>query len=141
MMTLTDKRFVIFKVLSIAFGLLTLLSAFSSCNDRNDLTDNYSVFTYGEGLYGESENDYPIFVSKLGYHGEPSFISNVKQVWWHSSDIIIEQANGSWWIITAIDKTLTEGDMFRGPLSIHQKDSIMLVEKMNTYKMKHQSYE
>ena len=57
MMTLTDKRFVIFKVLSIAFGLLTLLSAFSSCNDRNDLTDTYSVFTYGEGLYGESEND------------------------------------------------------------------------------------
>lgn len=48
-------------------GVLTLLFVFCSCSNRHDLTDNYSVFTYGDGLYGESERDYPIFVSKLGY--------------------------------------------------------------------------
>lgn len=46
-------------------GVLTLLFVFCSCSNRHDLTDNYSVFTYGDGLYGESERDYPIFVSKL----------------------------------------------------------------------------
>lgn len=122
-------------ILAIMFIILI------SCNNRHDLTENYSVFTYGEGLYGESEQDYPIFASKLGYEGEPSFIPNVKQVWWSSSDIIIEQANGSWWIITSIDKTLTEGDLFHGPLSISSKDSIMRIEKINTTEMKYKSYE
>lgn len=130
-MKLTDKRFWKFEAIVIVCGLLTLLSTFTSCSNRHSLTDNYSVFTYGEGLYGEEEKDYhyPIFTSKLGYEGEPSFIPNVKQVWWSSSDIIIEQANGSWWIITSIGKTLTEGDLFHGPLSISSKDSIMRIEK------------
>ncbi len=140
-MKLTDKRFWKFEAMMLLCGVLTLLFVFCSCSNRHDLTDNYSVFTYGEGLYNESETDYPIFVSKLGYKGEPPFIPNVKQVWWNSFHIIIEQTNGSWWIITSIDKTLTEGDMFHGPLSIHQKDSIMLMEKVNTNKMKHKDYE
>lgn len=122
-------------ILAIMFIILI------SCNNRHDLTENYSVFTYGEGLYGESEQDYPIFASKLGYEGEPSFIPNVKQVWWNSFVIIIEQANGSWWIITSIGKMLTKGDMFHGSLSIHQKDSIMRKEKINTTKMKYKNYE
>lgn len=90
----------------------------SSCNNQHRMTDNYSVFTYGEGLYGEKEEDYPIFASKLGYEGEPPFISNVKQVWWNESCIVIEQDNDFWWIITAKDKTLTAGDNFHEPLSI-----------------------
>lgn len=139
-MKLTDKRFWRFEVMVIVCGVLTLLLAFTSCSNRHDLTDNYSVFTYGEGLYGEEEKDYPIFASKLAYEGEPSFIPNVKQVWWSSSDIIIEQANGSWWIITSIGKTLTEGDLFHGPLSISSKDSIMRIEKINTTEMKFRKF-
>lgn len=126
--------------MAIACVVLALLFALSYCSDRHDLTDNYSVCVYGEGLYGENEKDYPIFVSKLGYQGEPPFIPNVKQVWWNSSGIIIEQTSGSWWIITAKDKELTTGDIFHGPMSIHQKDSIMLVERMSTDKMKHKGY-
>lgn len=141
MMKLTDKRFWRSEAIVIVCGLLTLLSTFTSCSNRHSLTDNYSVFTYGEGLYGEEEKDYPIFASKLGYEGEPSFIPNVKQVWWSSSDIIIEQANGSWWIITSICKTLTEGDLFHGPLSIHQKDSIMRMKKIDTTEMEYKNYE
>lgn len=121
--------------------MVIILLAFISCHDRHDLTDNYSVFTYGEGLYGESEQDYPIFVSKLGFAGEPQFVPNVRQVWWSETEIIIEQDNDSWWIITASDKKLTTGDTFTGPLSKQQKDSIVFVDKMNPDKMKHRNYE
>lgn len=62
-MKLTDKRFWKFEAMMLLCGVLTLLFVFCSCSNRHDLTDNYSVFTYGEGLYGESERDYPIFVS------------------------------------------------------------------------------
>lgn len=121
--------------------MVIILLAFISCHDRHDLTDNYSVFTYGEGLYGESEQDYPIFVSKLGFAGEPKFVPNVRQVWWSETEIIIEQDNDSWWIITASDKKLTTGDTFTGPLSKQQKDSIVFVDKMNPDKMKYRNYE
>lgn len=122
-------------------ALTIMLLAIISCNNRHDLTDNYSVFTYGEGLYGESEKDYPIFASKLGYAGEPEYIPNVRQVWCSDTVIIIKQNNGLWWIIIAVDKTLTTGDTFQGPLSRQQKDSIVAEWKMNPNKMKHSSYE
>ena len=112
-----------------------------SCNNRHDLTDNYSVFTYGEGLYGESEQDYPIFASKLGYAGEPKYIPNVRQVWWSDTEIIIEQNNDLWWIIIASDKMLTAGDTFQGPLSRQQKDSIVFITNMNLNIMRHRNYE
>ena len=135
-MKLTDKRFRRFEAMTIICGVLTLLLVFCSCSNRHDLTDNYSVFTYGE-----SEKDYPIFVSKLGYQGEPPFIPNVKQVWWNSSYIIIEQTNGSWWVIIAKYKKLTAGDTFHGSLSSLQKDSLVRVENLNTEEMKYKSYE
>lgn len=115
--------------------------ALISCDNRHDITDNYSVFTYGEGLYGESEKDYPIFVSKLGYKDEPSFISNVQHVWWDDSTIIIEQNNNSWWIITAADSQLSYGDKYVGPLSVQRKDSIILAEKISIEQMEHRNYE
>lgn len=121
--------------------LAIILLVLISCNNRHDLTDNYSVFTYGEGLYGENQQDYPIFASKLGYAGEPKYIPNVRQVWWNDAEIIIEQNNDLWWIITARDKKLTAGDTFQGPLSRQQKDSIVTENKMNPQKMKHSNYE
>ena len=54
-MKLTDKRFWKFEAMMLLCGVLTLLFVFCSCSNRHDLTDNYSVFTYGDGLYGESE--------------------------------------------------------------------------------------
>lgn len=117
-----------------------LIISFTACNNRQDLTENYSVFTYGEGLYGESEKDYPIFASKLGYAEELDFIPNVKQVWWNNQNIIIEQENHLWWIIAAKDKELTAGDTFYGPLSTHQKDSIVLAGKIVPDKMKYKAY-
>ena len=54
-MKLTDKRFWI--VIILVFVLM-------SSSDRHDITDNYSVFTYGERLYGEKETDYPIFYNR-----------------------------------------------------------------------------
>lgn len=140
-MKLTDKRFWKFEAMTIVCGVLTFLFVSCSCSNRHNLTDNYSVFTYGEGLYGESERDYPIFVSKLGYQGEPPFIPNIKQMWWNSSHIIIEQTNGSWWVIIAKDKKLTAGDTFHGPLSSLQKDRLVRVENLNTEEMKYKSYE
>lgn len=128
-------RIILIAVLTIIFLVLF------SCNNRHDLTDNYSVFTYGEGVYGESEKDYPIFASKLGYAGEPKYIPDVQQIWWNETVIIIKQNNDLWWIITAVDKTLTTGDTFQGPLSRQQKDSIVAERKMNPDKMKHRSYE
>ena len=86
-----------------------------------------------DGLYGESERDYPIFVSKLGYKDEPSFIANVLNVWWNDSAIIIEQNNNYWWIITAADSRLSYGDRYVGPLSEQRKDSIIHAEK-NQYR-------
>ena len=68
-MKLTDKR----------FWIVIILAPFlMACSDRHDITDNYSVFTYGEGLYGEKETDYPIFAEKLGYKNRLilSLISN-----------------------------------------------------------------
>lgn len=121
--------------------LVIMLLALISCNNRHDLTDNYSVFTYGEGVYGESEQDYPIFASKLGYAEEPKYIQNVQQIWWNDTVIIIEQNNDLWWIIAAIDKKLTAGDTFQGPLSRQQKDSIVAGWKMNPDKMKYRCYE
>lgn len=97
--------------------LTIILLALISCNNRQDLTDNYSVFTYGEGLYGECENDYPIFASELGYAGEPKYIPSVRQVWWNNLAIIIEQNNNSWWIVKAVDSQLSYGDKYIGPLS------------------------
>lgn len=121
--------------------LAIILLVLISCNNRHDLTDNYSVFTYGEGLYGENQQDYPIFASKLGYAGEPKYIPNVRQVWWNDAEIIIEQNNDLWWIITAVNKQLTAGDAFQGPLSRQQKDSIVAEYEMNPEKMKHSNYE
>lgn len=121
--------------------LAIILLVLISCNNRHDLTDNYSVFTYGEGLYGENQQDYPIFASKLGYAGEPKYIPNVRRVWWNDTVIIIKQDNDLWWIITAVDKKLTAGDKFQGPLSRQQKDSIVAENKMNPQKMKHSNYE
>lgn len=121
--------------------LAIILLVLISCNNRHDLTDNYSVFTYGEGLYGENEQDYPIFASKLGYAGEPKCVPNVRRVWWNDTVIIIKQDNDLWWIITARDKKLTAGDTFQGPLSRQQKDSIVTENKMNPQKMKYKSYE
>lgn len=140
-MKLTDKRFWKFGTMVALCEVLAFMSVFCSCSNRHNLTDNYSVFTYGEGLYGESEQDYPIFASKLGYAGEPEYIPNVRQVWWSDTAIIIEQDNDTWWIITAVDKTLTAGDTFHGPLSRPQKDSIVVKWKMNPEKMKHRNYE
>ena len=127
----------IFLISVLAIILLVLIS----CNNRHDLTENYSVFTYGEGLYGENEQDYPIFASKLGYAGEPKCVPNVRRVWWNDTVIIIKQDNDLWWIITARDKKLTSGDTFQGPLSRQQKDSIVTENKMNPQKMKYKSYE
>ena len=128
------------RIIIFAIGLF-LLFALLSCNNRHDLTENYSVFTYGEGLYGESEEDYPVFVSKLGYKDAPPFIANVRQVWWNNSTIIIEQNNDYWWIVTAVDNRLSYGDKYVGPLSVREKDSIMVVEKIRIKQMKHWSYE
>lgn len=121
--------------------LAIIVLALISCDNRHDLTDNYSVLTYEEGLYGESEQDYPIFVSMLGYAGEPEYIPDVRKVWWSDTEIIIEQNNDLWWIITASDKMLTAGDTFQGPLSRRQKYSIVAEDKMNPPKMKHRNYE
>ena len=140
-MKLTDKRFWKFETMVVLCEVLAFMSVFCSCNNRHDLTDNYSVFTYGEGLYGESERDYPIFVSKLGYKDEPSFIPIVRQVCWNDSAIIIEQNNNSWWIVTAVDSRLSHGDKYIGPLSEQQKDSIILAEKISIEQMKHKNYE
>ena len=128
------------RIILFAIGLFVLF-ALLSCNNRHDLTENYSVFTYGEGLYGESEEDYPVFVSKLGYKDAPPFIANVRQVWWNDSTIIIEQNNDYWWIVTAVDNLLSYGDKYVGPLSVREKDSIMVVEKIRIKQMKHWSYE
>lgn len=140
-MKLTDKRFWKFEAMMLLCGVLTLLFVFCSCSNRHDLTDNYSVFTYGDGLYGESERDYPIFVSKLGYKDEPSFIANVLNVWWNDSAIIIEQNNNYWWIIKAADSRLSYGDRYVGPLSEQRKDSIIHAEKISIEQMKHKNYE
>lgn len=128
------------RIILFAIGLFVLF-ALLSCNNRHDLTENYSVFTYGEGLYGESEEDYPVFVSKLGYKDAPPFIANIRQVWWNDSTIIIEQNNDYWWIVTAVDNRLSYGDKYVGPLSVREKDSIMVVEKIRIEQMKHWSYE
>ena len=128
------------RIILFAIGLI-LLFALLSCNNRHDLTENYAVFTYGEGLYGESEEDYPIFVSKFGYRNEPPFIANVRQTWWNDSAIIIEQNNDYWWIVTAVDNLLSYGDKYVGPLSVREKDSIMVVEEIRIKQMKHCSYE
>lgn len=128
------------RIILFAIGLFVLF-ALLSCNNRHDLTENYSVFTYGEGLYGESEEDYPVFVSKLGYKDAPPFIANIRQVWWNDSTIIIEQNNDYWWIVTAVDSRLSYGDKYVGPLSVQEKDSIMVVEKICIKQMKHWSYE
>lgn len=140
-MKLTDKRFWKFETMVVLCEVLFFISVFCSCSNRHDLTDNYSVFTYGEGLYGESEKDYPIFVSKLGYNDEPSFIANVRHVSWNDSAIIIEQNNNSWWIVTAVDSRLSYGDKYIGPLSEQRKDSIILAEKISIEQMKHRNYE
>jgi len=128
------------RIILFAIGLFVLF-ALLSCNNRHDLTENYSVFTYGEGLYGESEEGYPVFVSKLGYKDAPPFIANIRQVWWNDSTIIIEQNNDYWWIVTAVDSRLSYGDKYVGPLSAREKDSIMVVEKIRIKQMKHWSYE
>ena len=128
------------RITLFAIGLFVLF-ALLSCNNRHDLTENYSVFTYGEGLYGESEEDYPVFVSKLGYKDAPPFIANIRQVWWNDSTIIIEQNNDYWWIVTAVDNRLSYGDKYVGPLSVREKDSIMVAEKIRIKQMKHWSYE
>lgn len=128
------------RIILFAIGLFVLF-ALLSCNNRHDLTENYSVFTYGEGLYGESEEGYPVFVSKLGYKDAPPFTANIRQVWWNDSTIIIEQNNDYWWIVTAVDSRLSYGDKYVGPLSAREKDSIMVVEKIRIKQMKHWSYE
>lgn len=128
------------RIILFAIGLFVLF-VLLSCNNRHDLTENYSIFTYGEGLFGESEDDYPVFVSKLGYNDEPLFIANVRQVWWNDSTIIIEQNNDYWWIVTAVDNRLSYGDKYIGPLSAREKDSIMVAEKIRTEQMKHRCYE
>ena len=128
------------RIILFAIGLFVLF-VLLSCNNRHDLTENYSIFTYGEGLFGESEDDYPVFVSKLGYNDEPLFIANVRQVWWNDSTIIIEQNNDYWWIVTAVDNRLSYGDKYVGPLSVREKDSIMVAEKIRIKQMKHWSYE
>lgn len=128
------------RIILFAIGLFVLF-ALLSCNNRHDLTENYSVFAYGEGLYGESEEDYPVFVSKLGYKDEPPFIANVRQAWWNDSIIIIQQNNDYWWIVTAVDSRLSYGDKYVGPLSVREKDSIMVVEKIHIKQMKHRCYE
>lgn len=130
----------LFGILLFAVATIILI-ALISCDNRHDITENYAVFTYGEGLYGESEKDYPIFVSKLGYKEEPSFIANVRHLWWNDSTIIIEQNNNSWWIITAADSRLSYGDRYVGPLSVQRKDSIIFAEKISIEQMKHRKYE
>lgn len=127
-------------ILLLAVATIILI-ALISYDNRHDITDNYSVFTYGEGLYGESGRDYPIFVSKLGYKDEPSYIANVLNVWWNDSAIIIEQNNNYWWIISAADSRLSYGDKYVGPLSEQRKDSIILAEKISIEQMKHKNYE
>ena len=116
------------RIILFAIGLFVLF-ALLSCNNRHDLTENYSVFTYGEGLYGESEEDYPVFVSKLGYKDAPPFIANIRQVWWNDSTIIIEQNNDYWWIVTAVDSRLSYGDKYVGPLSAREKTALWLSRK------------
>lgn len=119
-------------ILLLAVATIILI-ALISCDNRHDITDNYAVFTYGEGLYGESDKDYPIFVSKLGYKDEPSFIANVRHLWWNDSTVVIEQNNDSWWIITAADSRLSYGDQYVGPLSVQRKDSIIYVCRKNQH--------
>ncbi len=75
-----QNRYVAGIFLISVLAIIIILLALISCSNRHDLTENYSVFTYGEGLYGENEQDYPIFASKLGYAGEPKYIPNVRQV-------------------------------------------------------------
>lgn len=136
-----QNRYVAGIFLISVLAIIIILLALISCSNRHDLTENYSGFTYGEGLYGENEQDYPIFASKFGYAGEPKCIPNVRRVWWNDTVIIIKQDNDLWWIITAVDKKLTAGDKFQSPLSRQQKDSIVAENKMNPQKMKHKSYE
>lgn len=131
-MKLTDKRFWI--VIILVFVLM-------SCSDRHDITDNYSVFTYGEGLYGEKETDYPIFAEKLGYGGNPNFIPHIEQSWWNRKYIVLKQSGDIFWIIEPQNRELEAGDVYLGPLTAYQKDSVLTAERIDLNQMKHRKYE
>ena len=131
-MKLTYKRFWI--VLIWVFALM-------ACSDRHDITDNYSVFTYGEGLYGETEADYPIFVEKLGYKESPDFIPHIEQSWWNREYIVLKQSGDIFWIIKPQNRELESGDIYLGPLTVYQKDSALTTERIDLNQMKHRKYE
>jgi len=131
-MKLTDKRFCI---------VIILAPFLMACSDRHDITDNYSVFTYGEGLYGEKEADYPIFAEKLGYKESPNFIPHIKQSWWNQKYIVLKQSGDIFWIIKPQNRELEDGDIYLGPLTAYQKDSILTAERIDLNQMNHKAYE
>lgn len=131
-MKLTDKLFWIVPI--IAFVLM-------ACSDRHDITDNYSVFTYGEGLYGEKQTDYPIFAEKLGYKGNPNFIPHIEQSWWNRKYIVLKQSGDIFWIIKPQNRKLEAGDIYLGPLTAYQRDSVLTAERIDLNQMKHRKYE
>lgn len=131
-MRLTDKWFWI---------VIVLVSVLMACNDRHDITHNYSVFTYGEGLYGEKETDYPIFAEKLGYGENPNFIPHIEQSWWNRKYIVLKQSGDIFWIIKPQNRELEAGDIYLGPLTGYQKDSVLTAERIDLNQMKHRKYE
>ena len=131
-MKLTDKRFLIVPIIALAL---------MACSNRHDITDNYSVFTYGEGLYGEKQTDYPIFAEKLGYSGNPNFIPHIEQSWWNRKYIVLKQSSGIFWIIKPHKRELEAGDVYLGPLTAYQKDSVLTAERIDLNQMKHRKYE
>ena len=131
-MKLNDKRFWIVPI--IAFVLM-------ACSDRHDITDNYSVFIYGEGLYGEKETDYPIFAEKLGYKESPGFIPHIEQSWWNRKYIVLKQSGDIFWIIKSRNLGLEAGDIYLGPITAYQKDSVLTAERIDLNQMKHRKYE
>ena len=131
-MKLTDKR----------FWIVIILAPFlMACSDRHDITDNYSVFTYGEGLYGEKETDYPIFAEKLGYKESPNFIPHIEQSWWNQKYIVLKQSCDIFWIIKPQNRDLEAGDIYLGPLTAYQIDSILTAERIDLNQMNHKAYE
>ena len=121
--------------------MIILAPFLMACSDRHDITDNYSVFTYGEGLYGEKETDYPIFAEKLGYKESPNFIPHIKQSWWNQKYIVLKQSGDIFWIIKPQNRELEAGDIYLGPLTAYQKDSILTAERIDLNQMNHKAYE
>lgn len=140
-MNINNKKRLHKNMCSSKILILFLLISLTSCSDKHDITDNYSVFTYGEGLYGEKETDYPIFAAKLGYEEFPTFIPHIEQSWWNHRYIVLKQSGDIFWIIKSRSHELDAGDIYLGPLTACQKDSILTAERIDIDQMEHRKYE